>query len=245
MDTLPVVPDRPPPSALDRPSVDERGRPAVLVPIKSFDLAKGRLAEVIEPTTRADLARRMAATVIAAAAPLPVWVVCGDHVVADFARANGAHVIWREPQGLNRAVADGTEFLASRGCTRAVIAHADLPLATDLGALAPPDAGDTVYLVPDRRDDGSNVLSIPLGRGFEFHYGPGSAAAHRREASRCGLPFRTIVDADLGWDIDLPEDLEVLGDRHESPVSTSTPTSTPTSASVPSDARTEPDQDPT
>lgn len=182
----------------------------MLIPIKSFDLAKGRLSDAIGPDRRSELAREMAATVIRAAGPLPVWVVCGDHSVADFARSCGADVIWRTPQGLNRAVADGVDDLTARGFTRVVIAHADLPLAVDLSFLAPAEAVDTVFLVPDRRNDGSNVLSIPLGRGFGFHYGPGSAAAHRVEAERCGLPLEVISDERLGWDIDIPDDLAAL-----------------------------------
>ncbi len=181
---------------------------AVLIPIKSFDLAKGRLSAAVEPARRAALAEHMAATVIAAARQLTVWVVCGDHTVADFARANGAHVIWRAPRGLNGAIEDGTKHLLARGFDRAIIAHADLPLATDLTFLDIAD--DRVVLVPDRRNDGSNVMSIPLGRDFTFHYGPGSAAAHQAEADRVGLPFETIVDEHLGWDVDVPEDLAVL-----------------------------------
>lgn len=190
----------------------------MLIPIKSFDLAKGRLSEAIAPAQRAALAERMAATVISAAQDLSVWVVCGDHTVADFARAHGAHVIWRAPRGLNGAIADGTEHLAARGFDRAIIAHADLPLATDLRFLdAHGDtdaersiATNTVFLVPDRRNDGSNVMSIPLSRGFTFHYGVGSAAAHRAEAQRVGLRFESIADEPLGWDVDVPEDLSVL-----------------------------------
>lgn len=194
----------------------------MLIPIKSFDLAKGRLAEALDPERRALLARQMAANVIRAAVPLPVWVVCGDHHVADFARAQGAHVIWRPPKGLNRAITDGTEALASRGVVRAVIAHADLPLAVDLSFLVPSDRErtdgrqadthrtNTVVLVPDRHDDGSNVMSIPLDRGFQFHYGPGSFAAHQAEAARLGLAVEVVRDERLGWDIDVPDDLAAL-----------------------------------
>ncbi len=183
---------------------------AVLIPIKSFDLAKGRLAASVDPAERSVLAKEMAATVIRAAGTLPVWVVCGDHAVADFARANGADVIWRKPNGLNSAIADGTADLEARGVDRAIIAHADLPLATDLTFLDIDTGSDLVMLVPDRRDDGSNVLSIPLGRGFTFHYGPGSAAAHRKEAERRSLPIRIVNDERLCWDIDIPDDLASL-----------------------------------
>lgn len=163
----------------------------------------------------------MAATVIAAARDLPVWVVCGDHTVADFARAHHAQVIWRAPRGLNGAIEDGTDHLLARGFDRAIIAHADLPLATDLTFLdvdassytSKPIPPDAVVLVPDRRNDGSNVMSIPLGRGFTFHYGPGSAKAHRHETERLGLSFHLIEDEALGWDVDVPEDLSVLDDQ--------------------------------
>lgn len=206
---------------------------AVLIPIKSFDLAKGRLSAAVEPERRAQLAREMAATVIAAARTLPVWVVCGDATVADFAIEHGADVIWRPPQGLNRAVHEGTRRLAAFGVDRAIVAHADLPLATDLTHLATAEADDdadadtAVLLVPDRRNDGTNVLSIPLGTGFEFHYGPGSAAAHRAEAERCGLSWRDVADDRLAWDVDVPDDLAVLEldrltDAPEADITTST-----------------------
>jgi 2-phospho-L-lactate guanylyltransferase (CobY/MobA/RfbA family) len=154
-------------------------------------------------------------------------VVCGDHDVADFARANGADVIWRPPRGLVAAVADGTRDLAARGFERAVIAHADLPLASDLSVVVPGDS-DTVVLVPDRRNDGSNVLSIPLNRGFTFHYGPGSAAAHTAEAERCGLAIEIVIDEQLGWDVDLPEDLAALSQVRDTPTTDSPTTNTPT-----------------
>jgi len=54
------------------------GTVAVLIPVKAFGAAKGRLAEVLDGQARADLARSMATIVVAAAAPLPVTVVCDD-----------------------------------------------------------------------------------------------------------------------------------------------------------------------
>ena len=54
---------------------------AVLVPIKAFRNAKGRLAPAVSPTARADLARMMAARVLAAARPFTPFVVCDDDEV--------------------------------------------------------------------------------------------------------------------------------------------------------------------
>ena len=55
---------------------------AVLVPVKGFAVAKARLAPVMGPADRQDLARELAEVVVAAAAPLPVLVVCDDAGVA-------------------------------------------------------------------------------------------------------------------------------------------------------------------
>ncbi len=196
-------------------------RAAVLIPIKSFDVAKGRLAGVLDLEQRAELARRMATGVIAAAHRLPTWVVCDNPAVAELAVANGASVLWRPARGLNPAVTDGVDFLTAEGYDRIVISHADLPLAKDLTWVA--DAGPGVTIVPDRRNDGTNVMAVPVGAGFEFAYGIGSAALHRAEADRLGLVCRVVPHAELGWDVDIPEDLTALdGGRGHSPASGST-----------------------
>jgi 2-phospho-L-lactate guanylyltransferase len=187
------MPDRPPPPV------------AVLLPVKGFRDAKARLAPSLDPPARAALAREMATRVVRAAAPFPVAVVCDDDEVASWATTVGAEVVWRPGRGLNAAVADGVEHLAAIGVARVVVAHADLPYALDLGPVA---AFDGITLVPDRHLDGTNVVCIPAGAGFRFAYGPGSFTRHRAEAGRLGLPVRVLEDARLGWDVDLPADLD-------------------------------------
>jgi len=177
---------------------------AVVVPVKAFAEAKVRLAGALDPGERAELARRMAAVVLAAAAPLPVVVVCDDEEVRSWAEDAGARVVWCPGRGLNGAVADGVAALADRGVATAIVAHADLPLASRLDWVA---QFPGVTLVPDRRGDGTNVLAVPTGAGFRFSYGAGSFARHRAEAARLGLPARIVRDHRLGWDVDLPADL--------------------------------------
>ena len=58
---------------------------AVLLPVKAFDDAKARLAPALSASDRAALARRMATTVVEAAAPLPVTIVCDSTEVAEWA----------------------------------------------------------------------------------------------------------------------------------------------------------------
>jgi len=179
---------------------------AVLVPVKAFGAAKVRLAPILDPATRAELARTMAARVLRAGAPLPVLVVCDDDEVRAWAERQGAEVVWTPGLGLNGAVEAGVAHLARRGVARAVVCHADLPLATRLPWLADVEG---VTLVPDRHRDGTNVAVVPTDVGFRFAYGAGSFQAHRTEARRLGLRTRLVADEALGWDVDVAADLEV------------------------------------
>jgi 2-phospho-L-lactate guanylyltransferase len=180
------------------------GPVAVLVPVKSFAEAKLRLAPALAPDERRCLARAMATHVLACAGHLPVAVVCDDVEVAAWARDHHALVVWEPERGLNRAVEAGVERLGAEGAARVVVAHADLAFGGDLAWVG---AFLGVTLVPDRRDDGTNVACVPPGRGFTFSYGPGSFARHGAEARRLGLGLRVVREPGLGRDVDQPCDL--------------------------------------
>lgn len=181
-------------------------RAAVLVPVKDFRQAKRRLAGFLAPSQRQELARTMAAHVFRAAEPLPVFVVCDDDVVAAFAEGHGATAIMRRGFGLNGAVASAVDALAVADFDRVVVAHSDLPLAADLAALA---RFPGVTLVPDRRDDGTNVAVVPTGAGFTFAYGAASFRRHGAETTRLGLALRVVRQPfAIGWDVDMPDDLD-------------------------------------
>ncbi len=182
------------------------GPSAVVVPVKAFSVAKRRLAPALGPAARAGLARRLAAVVVAAARPLPVLVVCEDDEVAGWAAATGAGVVWSPGRGLDGAVADGVAEAAAGGAARVIVAHADLPLARDLPALLEVPA--EVVLVPDRRQDGTNVAVVPAAAGFSFSYGPRSCDRHLAEGRRLGLAVAVHRDDDLSWDVDVPADLD-------------------------------------
>ena len=177
---------------------------AVLVPIKAFDLAKNRLSGTREPFDRQRLARELAARVVSAAHPLPVYVVCEDDEVAAWAHAHGAGVIRSPGGGLNAAVEHGVSILAAEGYPFVCVAHGDLPDARDLSAVA---GTEGATFVPDRHGDGTNVACVPAGVGFRFAYGPGSFARHVAEARRLGLAVRVVHDDTLSWDIDTSDDL--------------------------------------
>src|SRR5205814_8478729 len=137
----------------------------VLVRVTAFADAALRSAPALPAEERSRLARATANHVLEAARPLPVAVVCDDAAVADWARDQGALVVWEPGRGLNGAVQAGVERLASAGAGQVVVAHADLPLAEPLAWAA---RFPGVTLVPDRRDNGTNVVSVPTGAGVIF-----------------------------------------------------------------------------
>ena len=154
-----------------------------------------RLAPVLSPKERAALAREMAEHVVKAARPLPVVVVCDDEEVAEWAQNLGARALLEPGLGLNGAVNTAVAQLGAEGYERLVVVHSDLPRASRLAWLADIEG---IALVPDRREEGTNVISLPAGSGFRFSYGPGSFSRHQEEAHRTGLRWTVVHDARTG-----------------------------------------------
>jgi 2-phospho-L-lactate guanylyltransferase len=188
------------------PVRDELRSTGLVVPVKAFTRAKQRLSPALDAGNRHRLARYCAGRVLAAAGPLPVYVVCDDDEVAAWAAEAGAHVIWTVGLGLNPAMEASLVVLAEAGITMAVIAHGDLPLARRFDHVA---LAGSVCAVPDHRYDGTNVLAVPtaLADRFRFQYGSGSFRRHVQEALRLGSPVRILRDEDLAHDLDTPHDL--------------------------------------
>jgi 2-phospho-L-lactate guanylyltransferase len=175
--------------------------------VKSFSEAKHRLAPALSPSERANLARDLAEIVLDAAGDLDTFVACDDGEVADWAITRGALVLWTPGLGLSGAVTAGVNYLGHHGYSTAVVAHADLPLATTLHDFGSDGA---VTLAPDWRDDGTNVAAVPTSIGFQFAYGQGSFARHQDEAGRLGVPVHVVRDMALASDVDLPSDLHLV-----------------------------------
>lgn len=176
----------------------------VLVPVKAFADAKARLSPVLSPAAREALARWTAERVLAAAGELAVFIACDSEAVADWATGHAATVLWHPGVGLNAAVNNSIADLRSQGVEHVVVAHGDLPRATDLAGLVTAGA---LTLVPDARDDGTNVAAVPTNVLFEFEYGAGSFRRHLARAISAGLRVEVRRDPLLALDIDTPSDL--------------------------------------
>ena len=70
-----------------------------------------------------------------------------------------------------------------------------------------------VVVAPDRRYQGTNALLIcPVGL-IEYDFGPGSFQRHCERARQRGARLEICELPSLALDVDLPEDLEMVGDR--------------------------------
>jgi 2-phospho-L-lactate guanylyltransferase len=181
----------------------------IVVPLRSFEQAKIRLADVLDHDARIELARSMARRVVDAGAGYPLAIVSSAPEVQAWARETHADVL-RDPGSLDGAADTGRAWAAERGLARYAIVHADLPQAESFDAIVRDGAAPVAVLVPDHRGDGTPVLSLPTATEFTFAYGPGSAARHEAEATRRGLAVRVVHDPALAFDVDVPADLERL-----------------------------------
>jgi 2-phospho-L-lactate guanylyltransferase len=183
------------------------GAAAIAIPLRSFVLGKARLAEVLTEIERVALARTMADRVADAARPHPTVVITSAPEVRTWAAARELAVV-DDPGSLDAAAAAGRDWARGIGACRVAIVHADLPRINSLDAVVGDADRAVAVIVPDHRDDGTPVLSVPTAGDFTFAYGPGSAARHEREARARGLEVRVVRDDQLGFDVDVPADLE-------------------------------------
>jgi 2-phospho-L-lactate guanylyltransferase len=185
----------------------------VVVPIRTFALANTRLSDALHHDARAALALRLADTVVRAAEQVPVVIVTSAPEVERWARDRGLEVA-PDPGSLDAAAASGVAALSGVGVKRAVVAHADLPFVTSFRGVTRDAERPIAVLVPDQRDDGTPVLSLPTEVPFTFAYGPGSFRRHLHAARAAGLAVRVVRDAGLAFDVDTVDDLQVLRERN-------------------------------
>jgi 2-phospho-L-lactate guanylyltransferase len=166
-----------------------------VVPVKPFDVAKVRLAPVLDAAERAHLVRLMFEDVLAALTASRhmlggVLVPTADREAAEIARRHGATVVAEDsPSGLNSAIeqAIGCICPAADGM---LVVPADLPQLS--AASIDPivrllDAPDVVVLVQAPADGGTNVLACRPAAAIPPLFGPQSFWRHREAARHAGI----------------------------------------------------------
>ena len=194
----------------------------VLVPIKAFSRAKQRLAAVLPPAERTQLAQAMASDVLGVLsrhAHVDRIIVCSDDPRAQhMARSFGAGFLAQaQPgdDGLNNAVNEAARSLANEGATDLAVVHGDLPLLAgdELDRFLFSHARQTrraITITPDRWRSGTNLLAWRPLAEFAVDYGPDSFRRHC-DLARGGEYDLNVCELPGGaFDIDRPEDLRAF-----------------------------------
>ena len=187
-------------------------RVALIVPVKSFAIAKGRLANALSEDARAVLAKECATRVVSAGKDWPTYVVCDDDDVAEWAKDCNAIVVRCSEPGIDAAVRAGRQQALCDGIEHVVISHGDLPLVQRFDHLV---FANTITFVPDRHHNGTNVIAMPSSSPVDTAYGPDSYTRHVARAQSLGLAHRTIEDDELALDLDTADDLAELHARRD------------------------------
>ncbi|MHB8576195.1 MAG: 2-phospho-L-lactate guanylyltransferase [Dehalococcoidia bacterium] len=192
-----------------------------LVPVKDFGLAKERLAPLLAPPERADLARAMFLDVMDALRRAPairrIWVVSAARDVLDAAAALGAFAVSEPSQisGLNPALEHGRSIAldAADPPDGLLIVPADLPSLTAaaldvlLKDLPKPGEGRLVRICP-APDGGTNALLQIPGDAVRLCYGRDSARRHADAAQDAGVDCEFLRIPELTTDLDTPADVQ-------------------------------------
>ncbi|HKP88909.1 MAG TPA: 2-phospho-L-lactate guanylyltransferase, partial [Thermoleophilaceae bacterium] len=186
--------------------------------MKSFGLAKERLAGAFPADTRRVLAQAMFTDVLGALGRARnvdrVVVVTADEEAASVA-GHAATVIHDSAQAGQSAAAEiGIRHALDAGRERVVLLPGDTPLLDpgELDALLERTAADgiEVGIVADRHGTGTNALVLAPPDAITPSFGPGSRARHVAAAEAAGTAHRVEPVPTIEHDVDTPDDLTAL-----------------------------------
>ena len=195
-----------------------------IVPVKPLRHGKSRLSEVLSQDERADLNQRLLVHTLDTLRIIPeidqVLVISRDPAALALARDHGARTVQENGSNeLNLALTRATVVARSYITGSVLILPADLPLLTPEDVHNMMDkASDppVVVVVPDRHRLGTNALLIsPVGL-IDYDFGPDSFRRHCQRAIDKGARLEVCELPSLALDVDLPEDLAMLGAQLES-----------------------------
>ena len=194
-----------------------------VVPVKRLAAAKRRLSVALGDA-REEFAYLLACRTLdvlqSAGLFAGIIVVTPDPRVAEAARTRAAVVVDDADSSLNHACVLGLDAAAKRGASLAVLLPSDLATLTAeaLSRLVRTHVrmrgrqSAAIGLVRCKEGTGTNLVMLEPGASFQPAFGPDSFSRHLREA---GADAQEFCEPAVSFDIDTPEDLEVLRARVE------------------------------
>ncbi len=186
-----------------------------IVPVKPLKRAKSRLAGVLTAEQREYLATQLLLRTVRLLLPLShiqgVLVISRDTRALAMARDQGAQTVQESgaPE-LNSALLRATHALRTWGGEAGLVVPADIPLLSseDVGAVV--DMGryhNSVVLVPDHREQGTNLLFVRPPGLIPYAFGENSFNRHQYYARDVGATVLVYRSDGASLDIDTPADL--------------------------------------
>lgn len=189
-----------------------------VVPIKHFSRAKGRLAPALSADERAGLASRLYLRNLRwLCRNYPqhnVLVVTPEKRAAEMARALGADCVLEERcEGLNRAIAKGTEWSEERGFKTQLLFFPDIawPQKSDmdllLGHAGKRASTESLLALAVASDGGTNALLATPPSATPLLFGRNSSKRIVAAAWEQRLRCYPLSLESLALDVDRPDDL--------------------------------------
>ncbi len=187
-----------------------------IVPVKSLDQVKSRLATYLTQAQRAALVIDMLYHVIhilqTSNALERITVVSLDRCVLEQAQAWGAHARVEEEMGHNPALTAAATRELAEGSTALLTISADLPLlqVSDIHGMIEQSRQHAVVLAPSHDHTGTNALLVRPPLALPYTFGIGSLQCYLSNTQLRQLSSSLYSSIGLELDIDTIDDLTTL-----------------------------------
>ena len=188
-----------------------------LVPLKSLDLAKRRLAPALNEKSRKALVLAMARDVLNVLDQVDaiekILLVSSEPEGGTLLRGRKLDVFYSaRNEGLNRELETSALYAEAQGANRALIVHGDLPFLNveSINRFISDNPQSAVRAVACKLGTGTNMLLTPLPLKIPLKFGQNSLKRFIKESEIRKVPFETVRNEQLGMDIDNPEDFCTL-----------------------------------
>jgi 2-phospho-L-lactate guanylyltransferase len=187
----------------------------VVVPCKSLDRAKSRLASVLSAMERRNLVLAMLTDVLDTLTKSNglqgIVVTSSDPAISVLVASYDAEWFSSDcDKDLSSALSSTSRFLEQREPNGVMVVPGDIPLlsVSDIAAAVEMTGSvPSVMLAPDNLGFGTNLLAMSSTGLMPYSFGTDSFRRHRSAARACGIEPIIIETPSLGLDIDTPADL--------------------------------------
>ena len=200
------------------------GRPPafwLIIPVKPFEEAKSRLAEMASTAERAAISQRLLRHVLQVTAEANVFagriVVSRSLQVLTMAEEMNATPLLEGPRQeeldmLNGALDQARTYAQEQGADAILVLPSDLPVlaVSDVHQITALGRRSDSVVIAASKDGGTNALLLHPSDAIDFAFGLQSCAQHQQLAERAGITPQILRTPSLALDIDSPADLSAL-----------------------------------